>query len=397
MAGEKDVAPITEYPIKGYRRGTHRLVPPEQTWRVVEPLLPEFGITRVADITGLDEVGIPVHQAVRPAARGLSVSQGKGVTHELARVSAVMEMIELAHAERIRPASVRGPATQVHDGSYDLRDLQLVAGSMVSDSVVLDWVAGRSILTGAEVLVPRDYVQVSNEFRREWAPPLFNASSNGLASGNSVDEATLHGLYELIERQCLSDLEYVARDAQPRLAPTAVQDADCQWLIERLTAADNWFEIIDATNQLGIPCYQVHIWSPSFQLLIAGSGAHLDPAVALNRALTEAAQSRLAIITGTRESIPEQVYLLQQMSQERPGPLGADAPVSSALPTDRSTSTIRDDLRQVASRLAEVVRTEPLVVELSSSDAGFAVIKAVVPGLRFDSPAHGTARRIRQG
>lgn len=392
MAVESEVAPI-----KGYRRGTHRLVSPEQTWSVIEPLLGEFDITRVADITGLDDVGIPVYQAVRPAARGLSLSQGKGVTHELARVSAVMEMIEFAHAERVGPASVRGPAAEVHDGSYDLRDLQPVAGSMVSDSVVLDWMEARTILTDATALVPRDYVQVSNEVRREWAPPTFDTSSNGLASGNSVDEATLHGLYELVERQCLSDLEYLARDTQTRVDPAVIQDEDCEWLIERLTAADNWFEIVDATNRFGIPCYLVHIWSPSFPLLISGSGCHLDPAVALNRALTEAAQSRLAIISGTRESIPEQVYLLQHMNQERPRPLGADVPVSSALPADRSTPTIRDDLRHVASRLAADLSTEPLVVNLSSSYAGFAVTKAVVPGLRFDSPAHGTTKRIRQG
>lgn len=393
MAVKSEVAPV-----KGYRRGTHRLVSPEQTWSVIEPLLWKFGITRVSDVTGLDDVGIFVYQAIRPAASGLSVSQGKGVTPELAKVSAVMEMIELAHAERVRPADVRGSAVEVHDGSYALRDLQLVAGSMVSDSVVLDWLEARTILTGASVLVPRDYIQISNEFRREWAPPMFDTSSNGLASGNSVDEAALHGLYELIERQCLSDLEALARDAQTRVEHAAIDDDDCRWLIERLTAADNWFEIIDATNGLGIPCYLVHIWSPSFPLLIAGSGCHLDPTVALNRALTEAAQSRLAIISGTRESIPEQVYLLQHMNQERPQPLGADVPLCTALPPDCSSATIRDDLLHVACRLAQGVGSAPLVVDLTDSFYdGFAVVKVVVPGLRFDTPAHGTTRRIRQG
>lgn len=391
MAVQNETAPR-----KGYRRGTHRLVDPEQTWSVIEPLLWEFGITRMADITGLDDVGIPVYLAIRPASATLSVSQGKGVTHMLARVSAAMEMIEFAHAEQIPPPTLRGSAAQVHDGSYDLRDLQLIAGSMVSDSVVLDWLEARTILTGATTLVPRDYVQVSNEVRREWAPPMFNAGTNGLASGNSADEATLHGLYEVVERDCLSELERVPRDTQTRLDPAVIEDEDCRWLIERLTAADNWFDIVDATNRFGIPCYLVHIWSPSFPLLISGSGCHLDPAVALNRALTEAAQSRLAMISGTRESIPEQVYLLQHMRHERPRLLGADVPVTRLLPDDRSSSTIADDLIYVASRVAQVLEVEPFVVDLSRGHAGLAVTKTVVPELRFDSPAHGTARRIRQ-
>lgn len=63
---------------KHFRRGTHRLVPPEVTWERIRPILRTLGITRVADVTGLDDVGIPVHQAIRPASHTLSVSQGKG-------------------------------------------------------------------------------------------------------------------------------------------------------------------------------------------------------------------------------------------------------------------------------------------------------------------------------
>ena len=76
--------------------GTVRARDALETLAWVQPLLPRFGITRVANITGLDRIGIPVWISVRPHGRSLSVAQGKGLTPELAQASAVMESIELA-------------------------------------------------------------------------------------------------------------------------------------------------------------------------------------------------------------------------------------------------------------------------------------------------------------
>jgi len=384
---------------KHFRRGTHRLVPPEVTWQRIRPILRTLGITRVADVTGLDDVGIPVHQAIRPASHTLSVSQGKGVTHELARVSAAMEMIEFAHAEIVDQPTVRGPAREVlgdggDDHTYGLHELQLVPGSLVSDHVVLDWVSSRGLLSGRSVPVPRAYVEVSNVVRREWSPPLFEASTNGLASGNSLEEAALHALYELVERDCISEVEAIPRADQPRVDPATVDDPDCCWAMERFRAADNWFEIVDATNGYGLPCFIVNLWSPWFPVQVSGSGCHLDPAVAMNRALTEAAQSRLAIISGTRESIPEQVYLLQHVRQDRPAPLDPAVPLRSfGRYPNGAGERIGADLHRVASRVREITGREPLVVDLGRGFDGIAVAKVVAPGLRFEA-AHGLIERV---
>ena len=71
---------------------------------VAQCLAPDFlkklGITRVGDLTGLDTIGLPVWFAVQPNSRTLAVSQGKGLTHDQARISAVMEAAESAIAER---------------------------------------------------------------------------------------------------------------------------------------------------------------------------------------------------------------------------------------------------------------------------------------------------------
>ena len=84
---------------KAYCRGTHRLIAPEVSLSRIQPHLASFGITRCADVTGLDRIGIPVCCAIRPRNRSLQVSNGKGLRLVDAQVSALMEAIELFHAE----------------------------------------------------------------------------------------------------------------------------------------------------------------------------------------------------------------------------------------------------------------------------------------------------------
>src|SRR5947207_13818095 len=88
-------------PEKSYYRGTHRLVSPQHTIDKISGLLPVMGITRVANVTGLDHIGIPVVMVCRPNSRALAVAQGKGLTLAAAKASGVMESIEAYHAERI--------------------------------------------------------------------------------------------------------------------------------------------------------------------------------------------------------------------------------------------------------------------------------------------------------
>src|SRR4051812_30484027 len=86
---------------KTFLPGTRRSRAPADTLRDFGRHLPRMGITRLTNVTGLDSIGIPVVQAIRPNSRSLSVSQGKGVDLDAAKVSAMMEAIELWHAERI--------------------------------------------------------------------------------------------------------------------------------------------------------------------------------------------------------------------------------------------------------------------------------------------------------
>jgi ribosomal protein S12 methylthiotransferase accessory factor len=368
---------------KAYTRGTHRAVPPRQTWQNVRPFLSGFGISRVADITGLDTVGIPVFVAIRPRARSLSVSQGKGITPILARVSAVMESIELWHAERPPEAAFRAPADSAAGLTYELDDLHLAPHSLAARDVRIDWLQGIGVLSGLTVPVPRDYVNLCLVWRRAWTPPVFFPSSNGLASGNTHVEAVLHGLYEVVERDCLYRLYRMAPEERVMVDKASIVDPDCADLLTLLRRSDNQVVVFDATSTITVPCYAVLIRSRELPLWFAGYGCHLDPGVALARALTEAAQDRLAVINGARDDLDSKIYRLQ-MDLARDGSRAEATPGMRGTYRRRgeATGSLSGDLAIVVDRVTSKTGIEPLAVNLTHPAIGIPVVKVVAPGLR---------------
>lgn len=135
---------------KNYRAGTHRIVSPEETLESVRPFFPAMGITRVADITGLDVIGLPVVTACRPNSRSVTVSLGKGLDLAAAKASAVMENIEAFMAERITRPLVLGSVKDLRS-SHPLADvdrLPRTADSTYHPDAPLLWIEGRELLSG---------------------------------------------------------------------------------------------------------------------------------------------------------------------------------------------------------------------------------------------------------
>ncbi|MDD1722887.1 MAG: YcaO-like family protein, partial [Methanothrix sp.] len=182
--------------IKKYRDDTHRAVSPEETLRAAEAKLPAAGITRVADITDLDRIGIPVFSSIRPMAdRGaISVYNGKGATPTEARVSAMMEGLERYSAE-VRDRQLDIASFSLLDGALDPRDLILPVDA--DPDALIPWISGWDMMNQEEILVPANAVfhPLPSEYRR-----LFRTNTTGLASGNVIEEAIFHGLAEIIER-----------------------------------------------------------------------------------------------------------------------------------------------------------------------------------------------------
>ena len=134
---------------KAYRRGTHRTVDPAATLARAQPHLAAMGITRIANVTGLDRIGVPVVMVCRPNARSLAVSQGKGLTLEAAKASGVMEAIELYHAERIELPLKLGSARELASTPSPGRPRRpaALAESRFHVDLPILWIEGRNLLS----------------------------------------------------------------------------------------------------------------------------------------------------------------------------------------------------------------------------------------------------------
>ncbi|MGW0795949.1 YcaO-like family protein [Streptomyces sp. NPDC002692] len=359
--------------------GTVRARDPEATWSALGPWRERCGITRVADLTGLDCFGVPVWTAIRPAAVTLTASQGKGATGRLAAISAVMESIELWHAEQPVRVDQSCPA---HDLllPYPLLALPVREERAVLEDVVLDWTSGTGLVSGRTVPVPAGLVQRGRP--RMWRPAVFRATSTGLACGNTRDEALLHALYEVVERHALHLDEQLGGELRARVDPDTVDGAYAGELIGRVRAAGAVLELAVVENRYGLPVCLAYLWSEDYPVWFAGAGCHHDPQIALTRAITEAAQSRLTCIAGTRDDLPswEEAF---ETSVRRPDTSGWAGHEWAGLGLVAGVPWAGSMAGQVAgvAELVEVVTGyEPVAVTLSRPEAPFTAVKVIAPG-----------------
>jgi len=369
--------------------GTHRVRPPDETLRRIEPHFRRLGITRLADLTWLDDIGIPVYQAVRPNSYTLSVAQGKGLTPLLAKVSAAMEAIEMWHAERLAPGTFEAVGRMASALPYRLEELPLVPRHHLNRAAVIEWSPAVPIrVAEASTWVPMELVRLDGRVSRRWQVPLFHPSSNGLASGNTLHEATLHSLYEVIERDAAT------RAGHPparQLVDQATVDGEAGLLLEQFRRAGVDVRIDQMPSPMPIACLRVRIVSDAFPSLFQGMGCHLDRQVALCRALTEAAQGRLTAISGVRDDMPGTWYRRAARAVSgTSGPPALDPLYDGArlisFDSVPSTShrTLAEDLAVVAAMVAETTHREPLVVDHTRPDIGIPVTRVVCPGLLYD-------------
>ena len=349
---------------------------------MIAPLLPKYGVTRVADVTGLDVLRVPVAMAVRPLARTLSVSQGKGQTLLLAKVSAAMESVEFWHAEFNHPRSAhRQVPARALRLPYRIDQLTSGPDALVTEDTPMDWVDAIGLCTGARVAVPARGLTVPVD-QYSWFPPGLPWNTNGLASGNTRAEASLHALYEVIERDAVT--RRAAAASVVYIKPASVSDPSCAELIERVVAAGAVLRIIRVPSRFEVPCFGATVWSQDFPVTCFGWGAHLDAGVAVSRAVTEAVQSRLTAIAGSRDDLPP-VYAQVRSNTDEPPPVKGAVfgwtDVENVRP--ESFDDLDEELAWVSSRVTEVTGVEPLCVDLSTV-AEFAVVKVLAPGAAFN-------------
>ena len=360
----------------------------------------QMGITRLGNITGLDRVGIPVAIAVRPNSRSVSVSQGKGLELPQAMASALMEACEGFHAEVIGPcrhASYRDLArveTAVEPGTLALGSRSFDARHAIA------WIEGYDLIRREPCWVPAEIVHT--DYTLEQPDGFFLCGSNGLASGNHRVEAINAALYEVVERDAVA--LWIARPIQMRahciLDLASVDDPDCLSLLEKYATAGIAVRVWNVTTDIGIAAFLCEIrdlvsGDPRRLRRHHGSGCHADRTIALSRALTEAAQTRLTYIAGIRDDLAPEDY------EEAPGSDIGDA-LLDALAREVMPVAFRDlpsfvaddlveDLRWTLDRLRAAGMQRAIAVDLTRREFEIPVVRAVVPGLEWD-PHHPNYR-----
>jgi YcaO-like protein with predicted kinase domain len=379
-------------------RYSDRICSASGTLTRVMPLLESFGITRVARVTGLDRVGIPVWNAMRPNAKSLSIHQGKGISDDDARASATMEAIERSAAEQIMvPHSFECKASLASRNCiYDpLDNLLGLRQKPFADDEPLAWIQGSNLFDGSSILVPLQAVAIDRtQDSRYWQ------SSDGLASGNTRKEAMLHGLLERVERDAdtLWSLERRRARLQSRFDHAALGDPVVDSLAGRIAAAGLRLVLFDMTSDLGIPAVSALIGPDKgggrpmrYIDAAGGSGAHPVTARAAIRAITEAAQSRLTLISGARDDVNPRRYddaLSPALIEDLASPAAKEPPPNAQF----AEVGPRELLSHVVTAVSNVTN-RIFAVDLMPNEQRLAVAKVLVPDL--ENPEG--ARRQRYG
>ena len=302
-----------DIPIK-FIKGTYRVKDPVDTYDSNEEKLRTAGITRITEITHLDRVKIPVFSSIRPTAQsgGVSVYAGKGATVEQARASAMMEGFERYSAEKqdidqekisisayneIKNDSVLNPRNLLLPKSFENQNIEMQK---------LEWIEAEEIISESPILVPANAVfhpYIPNREIKPSAMAMFKGNTNGLASGNVIEEAVLHGIFEVVERDAWSIFELTKRNKK-QIDLDTIENETVSELVEKFTSQGIKIKLMDITADLKIPTIVASADDTVLKdaaLLTLGVGTHLNPEIAAIRALSEVAQIRATQIHGTRE------------------------------------------------------------------------------------------------
>jgi ribosomal protein S12 methylthiotransferase accessory factor len=399
--------------------GIERIVPAAETVRRARQHAEELGATRLADITGLDRIGIPVYSCVVPKSDDvLSVYNGKGTRKVDAQAGALMECVERQTALKTRLPWVEASFSELSKSCKVLnpRAVNQKLAEDYSDDRLYCWVEGRDLVSQQSWWVPAKLAGYL------WSdaphPSAFEVNdTNGIASGNCRQEAIGHALCELAERDTWTFAELGAHQLPRRRRAFAFgyetdgpDDLDLfpcvevagDDLLQKFHVAGLFPVIRDITSELGVPTIFASVADEhicGFPMAHSGLGSHPDANVALRRALTELAQSRCVDIQGVREDIvpPNQSTDLFSLHTRRISAVNRNSWYLGIGETRRDFTdipshhfdTLDEDIEFLVRRLQASGLEQILVVDFTPADAPYSVVRVIVPGLELWATDHG--------
>lgn len=287
-------------------------LPEELAFQEVWSEAKKIGVTRIADVTGFDRVGIPVYNSIKPTTKGSSLQHGKGLTRTASKISALMESFERYHSV--------DPDIDVFEASYDevsgdmavipFEKLLHIKGSILKKDMPILWTCGWDIANNVKTAAPLAMVELAGKRSQDktFKTGHMQVSSNGLSAGFHILEAIVQGLLEVIERDGITCHIYksgaISLPIPERLIDgESIPYPEVKELYEIFNNAGVTPFLYDCTTDIGIPVYNCFLFDnlqPEY-MSVHGMGAGLHPKDAMIRALTESAQSRVVFNAGSRD------------------------------------------------------------------------------------------------
>ena len=376
-----------------YFKGTHRVIAPKKTIEINEDKLKTAGITRIADITDLDRIGLPIYTAIRPTAEegGVSIYGGKGITKDHAKASAMMEGFERYSAERQSSDESIISSLNDIDNNIDPKSLNLPKELERVDinDWYLEWSLAHDIISDEDYYIPTNAVYHPYN-PKDNAKSLFKSNTNGLASGNILEEALLHGMFEVIERDAWSIFELTHKNYS-QINLESIESDVINDIIDKFESEGIKIKLMDFTADIKIPTIAASAddtVTKDAGLLTLGIGTHLDPEVAILRALTEVAQSRATQINGAREDTVRADFA-REAGYERMKRINKyyfrqeDEQISLSDIENKSTSSITEDIEIVKNELIANDIEKVLYVDLTRPELDVSVVRVIIPEMEM--------------
>jgi len=214
--------------------------------------------------------------------------------------------------------------------------------------------------------------------------------SNGIAAGNNLEEAILQGLFEVIERDSVS-LWWYNKAVRPSVDLSGIDGRFVEGLRSAYSEMGREFWVLDITADLGVPSFVAVSSRPDREqeYVTFGCGSHVDPRIAILRALTELGQVTVAADQADWEddSAQTNIVMKQWVAEAKIADNAYLAP-SPDVP-EKSLADFPyeqlDDIRLDIENCVEILTRaglETLVLDLTKPDVGMSVVRVAVPGLR---------------
>ena len=327
---------------------------------------------------------------------------------EAAMASGAMEAIELFHAEECILPSFRLPYKELGSeyGHMAIEDLQLIKHAPFSVEWPYLWSLGWDLVSQSDVAVPVSLINMGMGPQNIYELFSFQITSNGLASGNTFLEALNAAIFEVIERDAVTCHKVrwdCTGNAPPVICLETIKFPLVVKLLDRLRTVGMGTIIFDCTSDTEVPVYMVYLVDQVWRNIgvFKGYGAHLDPEVAMIRALTEAVQGRAVYIAGSRDDFfrHNEVRLHHDVNEYAAQRLLTDftATVDAKKRGSEATPTFEGDTLLAIQKLLQAGLNRVIVFDLSRPDFPIHVVKVVVPGLEgymFDFYTPGRRARL---